>query len=74
MDYGIYNPWNNDYNGVKCANYVERFVVSSGYSESSTWKMFICTNVSQNLCDGGRNILGIYNPWNNVYNGVVADF
>ena len=38
-------------------NYVERFV-NSGYSEFSRWRMYICTNLSQNLCDGGRNILG----------------
>ena len=37
----------------KCANYVERFVIRSGYSEFSSWKMYICTNLSQNLCDGG---------------------
>ena len=35
------------------ANYVERFVKSSGYSEFSSWKMVLCTNLSQNLCDGG---------------------
>ena len=37
----------------KCANYVERFVIRSGYSEFSRWKMYLCTNLSQNLCDGG---------------------
>ena len=37
----------------KRANYVERFVKTSGYSEFSRWKMYICTNLSQNLCDGG---------------------
>ena len=58
----------------KCANYVERFVIISGYSEFSRWKMYICTNLTQNLCGGGWNILGIFNLWNNVYNGVVADF
>ena len=58
----------------KCANYVESFVISSGYSEFSMWKMYLCTNLSQNLCDGGGNILGIFNLWNNVYNGVKADF
>ena len=36
-----------------CANYVERFVIRSGYSEFSRWKMYVCTNLSQNLCDGG---------------------
>ena len=35
------------------ANYVERFVKSSGYSEFSRWKMYVCTNLSQNLGDGG---------------------
>ena len=35
------------------ANYVERFVIKSGYSEFSRWKMYLCTNLSQNLCDGG---------------------
>ena len=35
------------------ANYVERFVKTSGYSEFSRWKMYLCTNLSQNLCDGG---------------------
>ena len=58
----------------KCANYVERFVIRSGYSEFSRWKKYLCTNLSQNLYDGGRNILVIFNPWNNVYNGVDADF
>ena len=58
----------------KRANYVERFVNILGYSEFSMWKMYICTNLSQNLCDGGGNILGIFNPCNNVYNGVEADF
>ena len=37
----------------KCANYVERFVIRSGYSEFSRWKMYLCTNLSQNLCDVG---------------------
>ena len=37
----------------KHANYVERFVKRSGYSEFSMWKMYLCTNLSQNLCDGG---------------------
>ena len=37
----------------KCANYVERFVKRSGYSEFSRWKMYFCTNLSQNLCYGG---------------------
>ena len=37
----------------KHANYVERFVKISGYSEFSRWKMYLCTNLSQNLCDGG---------------------
>ena len=37
----------------KHANYVERFVKISGYSEFSSWKMYLCTNLSQNLCDGG---------------------
>ena len=37
----------------KCANYVERFVIRSGYSEFSRWKKYICTNLSQNLCDAG---------------------
>ena len=36
----------------KRANYVERFVKISGYSEFSRWKMYLCTNLSQNLCDG----------------------
>ena len=36
----------------KCANYVERFVIRSGYCQSSMWKMYVCTNLSQNLCDG----------------------
>ena len=36
-----------------CANYVESFVIRSGYSEISRWKKYICTNLSQNLCDGG---------------------
>ena len=58
----------------KCDNYVERFVIRSGYSELSRWKMNICTNLSQNLCDGGWNIFGISNLWNNVYNGVEAVF
>ena len=46
-------------------NYVERFVKSSGYIEFSRWKMYLGTNLSQNLCDGGLNILGIFNPWDN---------
>ena len=58
----------------KHANYVERFVKRSGYSEFSRWKMYLCTNLSQNLCDEGWNILCIFNPWNNVYNGVETDF
>ena len=33
----------------KRANYVERFVKILGYSEFSMWKMYICTNLSQNL-------------------------
>ena len=33
----------------KCANYVERFVIRSGYSEFSRWKMYLCINLSQNL-------------------------
>ena len=37
----------------KRANYGERFVKISGYSEFSRWKMYLCTNLSQNLCDGG---------------------
>ena len=37
----------------KRANYVERFVKRSGYSEFSRWKMYLCTNLSQNLGDGG---------------------
>ena len=40
------------------SNYVERFVKFSGYSEFSRWKMYLCTNLSQKLCDGGRNIFG----------------
>ena len=35
------------------ANYVERLVKISGYSEFSRWKMVLCSNLSQNLCDGG---------------------
>ena len=35
------------------SNYVERFVKFLGYSEFSRWKMYVCTNLSQNLCDGG---------------------
>ena len=34
-------------------NYVERFVKCSGNSEFSRLKMYICTNLSENLCDGG---------------------
>ena len=37
----------------KRANYVERFVKISGYSEFSRRKMFLCTNLSQTLCGGG---------------------
>ena len=37
----------------KCANYVERFVIRSGYSELSRWKMNVCTNLSQDPRDGG---------------------
>ena len=37
----------------KRANYVERFVKRSGYSEFSKWKMYLCTNLSQYLGDGG---------------------
>ena len=37
----------------KRANCVERFVKISVYSEYSRWKKYICTNLSQNLCDGG---------------------
>ena len=37
----------------KRANYVERFVRISGYSEFSRWKMYVCPNLSQNLGDGG---------------------
>ena len=37
----------------KRANYEERFVKISGYSEFPRWKMYICTNLSQNLRDGG---------------------
>ena len=32
----------------KRANYVERFVIMSGYSEFSRWTMYLCTNLSQN--------------------------
>ena len=56
------------------SNYVERFVKFLGYSEFSRWKMYVCTNLSQNLCDVGCNVLGVFNPWKNVYNGVEADF
>ena len=35
----------------KCAIYVERFVISSGYSELSSWELYPCTNLSPNLCD-----------------------
>ena len=45
----IFSRWIFD----KRDNYVERFVKSSGYSEYSRWKMYICTNLYQNLCDGG---------------------
>ena len=34
-------------------NYVERFVKRSGYSEFSRWKMYLCSNLSQNFCNGG---------------------
>ena len=37
----------------KPSNYVERFVKISVYSEFSRRKMYHCTNLSQNLCDGG---------------------
>ena len=37
----------------KRANYVERFDKISGYSEFPRWKMYICTNLSENLRDGG---------------------
>ena len=37
----------------KRVNYVERFVKRSGYGDFSRWKMHVCTNLSQNLCDGG---------------------
>ena len=37
----------------KRANYIERFVIRSGYNEFSRWKMYLFTNLSQNLCDGG---------------------
>ena len=30
----------------------------------------LCTNLSENLYEWGWAILGICNPWNNVYNGV----
>ena len=59
----------------KHANYVERFVKISGYSELSRWKMYLCTNLSQNLGDGGvKYFCAFFNPWNNVYNGVETDF
>ena len=38
----------------KRANYVERFVKRSGYSEFSRWKMYLCTNLSQNLAMEGE--------------------
>ena len=50
-------------------NVRRRFVKISGYSEFSRWKMYLCTNLSH-----VENILGIFNPWNSVYNGVKADF
>ena len=34
-------------------NYVERFVKNRDNSEFSRWKIYIRTNLSQNLCDGG---------------------
>ena len=58
----------------KCANYVERFVMRSGYCAFSRWKMYLCNNLSQNLCDAGWNILGIFNFWSNVYNGGGGGF
>ena len=55
------------------ANYVARFVKISSYRGFSRWKMYLCTNLYQNLYEGGWNIFGIFNPWNNVYNGIQAD-
>ena len=49
----------------KRGNYVKRFVKISGYIEFSRWKMYIFNNLSPDLSDGGLNILGIFNPWDN---------
>ena len=56
------------------ADYVERVVKSSAYSDFSSWTMFLCANLSQNLYEGGWNMFVIFNPWSNVYNGVQIDF
>ena len=36
----------------KRANYVERFVKRSGYSEFSRWKMYLCTNLKISAMEG----------------------
>ena len=35
------------------ADYVERVVKTSAYSEFSSWTMFLCANLSQNIYEGG---------------------
>ena len=44
----------------KCANYVEIFVIRSGNSEFSRWKMYFCTNLSPNLSDGRVKYFGAF--------------
>ena len=56
------------------ADYVARVVKTSTYSEFSSWAMFLCANLSQNLYEGGWNMFVIFNPWSNVYNCIEADF
>ena len=56
------------------ADYVERVVNASANSEFSSWTMFLCANLSQNLYEGGWNMFVIFNPWSNVYNCIEADY
>ena len=72
----IFNPWAMSINvsrPIFNIRAVEIFVKISAYSGFSRWKMYLCTNLYQNLYEGGWNIFGIFNPWSNVYNGIQAD-
>ena len=77
---GIFNPWNNVYNGVtarifdKRANYVERFVKFPDIANFQGGKCTFAPIYLKISAMEGEIFCPFLITWNNVYNGAEADF